>query len=90
MSDCLDLMGRDKCVLIAVEEMAELQKELLKNVNRGKDNADDLFGEVADVCLMLEYVKRIYNFSDAKIRDYQDKKTRKKWLPRIEKMKKEK
>ncbi|MDR1025918.1 MAG: hypothetical protein LBL47_00830, partial [Lactobacillus sp.] len=41
-------------VLKAVEEMAELQKELLKNVNSGKDNAEKILDEIADVYITLE------------------------------------
>jgi RNA processing factor Prp31 len=89
MHDCIKLMGEKACVLVAVEEMAELSKELLKNVNRGKDNYGELFEEVADVSLMVEYLKVIYHISDKEIHDYQDDKTREKWLPRIEKMKAE-
>jgi NTP pyrophosphatase (non-canonical NTP hydrolase) len=90
MIEQIRLMGEKTMVLIAVEEMAELSKELLKNVNRGKENADGIFEEIADVTLQLEFLKTIYNISDEKIWEYQDRKHREKWLPRIEKLRLEK
>ncbi|MDR1026896.1 MAG: hypothetical protein LBL46_00580 [Rickettsiales bacterium] len=88
----IDLMGREKIALIAVEEMAELQKEILKNINRGKDNAGPggaLFEEVADVRLLLEFVKVIYDITEEQIWKYQDKKHKEKWLPRLAQLERE-
>lgn len=82
-------MGDKTIALIAVEEMAELSKALLKNVNRGKDNVDDIFEELADVSNLLEFLKMIYNISDEQVWEYEDKKHVEKWRPRIEKLKRE-
>ena len=76
--------------MLAIEEMSELIKELLKNINRGKNNPDEIFEEVADVAMMLEYLKSIYGITDERIWEYENKKTVEKWLPKIEKMKSEK
>ncbi|MDR2269105.1 MAG: hypothetical protein LBD94_02880 [Rickettsiales bacterium] len=86
----IELMGEKTIVLIAVEEMAELSKALLKNVNRGKNNIDAIFEEIGDVSNMLEFLKMIYGISDEKIWLYEDEKYIKKWKPRIEKMRAEK
>jgi hypothetical protein len=85
----IGVMGDKKIVLIAIEEMAELSKALLKNVNRGKDNRDDVFEETADVSVMLEFLKAIYNISDADLWEYIDRKHAEKWRPRVEKLKME-
>ena len=52
-------------LVIAIEEMAELTQAISKSF-RGKENRDDIIGEVADVMVMLEQIKLIYNL------DYQD------------------
>lgn len=56
--------GRDKQVLVAVEEMAELQKELLKNINRNSENLRQVEEELADVFIMLQQIIMIYGFND--------------------------
>ena len=53
--------GTHAQLLMVLEEMSELQKEILKNVNRGKDNLDAIIDETADVEIMLEQAKYIYN-----------------------------
>lgn len=52
--------GKQAQLLMVLEEMSELQKEILKNINRGKDNLDDIIDETADVEIMLEQMKYIY------------------------------
>lgn len=47
-------------IVMVFEEMAELQKELSKNL-RGKDNRYDIAEEIADVEIMLEQMKILYN-----------------------------
>jgi len=53
--------------IVAIEEMAELQKELSKAL-RNQENKDHLIEEVADVEIMLAQVKLIYDISE----DYVD------------------
>lgn len=50
-------------VIQTVEEMAELTKELLKNINRGKDNRADIVSEMADVYIMLEQMMIYYDIN---------------------------
>ena len=45
------------------EEMAELQKELSKHL-RGKDNIDEIAEEIADVEIMLEQMKMLFDVED--------------------------
>ena len=50
-------------MLMVVEEMSELTKEILKNVNRGKDNVAAIVEETADVEIMLEQLKENYGIA---------------------------
>lgn len=59
--------GKQSRILIAVEEMTELSKELLKNINRGKQNETEIAEEMTDVYIMLEQLKDIYNISEEKL-----------------------
>lgn len=52
--------GKDAQMLQVIEEMSELTKEILKNVNRKKDNIAELIEETADVEIMLEQLKYCY------------------------------
>jgi len=87
MSDILKYKGKRFEVLFAIEEMSELIKELIKDINRDKDNRESIFEEIADVTVQLEYLKRIYDFSDEEIYEYINKRIPGKWGPQIEKWK---
>lgn len=52
--------GKKPQMLQVIEEMSELIKEILKNVNRKKDNIAELIEETADVEIMLEQLKYCY------------------------------
>jgi NTP pyrophosphatase (non-canonical NTP hydrolase) len=56
--------GKHAQLLMVLEEMSELQKEILKNINRGKDNIDDIIDETADVEIMLDQMKYIYGIDE--------------------------
>ena len=57
--------GKDAQLLVLLEEMSELSKEILKHVNRGKDNMDEIIDETADVEIMLEQLKYIFDIHQA-------------------------
>ena len=57
--------GKNAKLLMVLEEMSELQKEILKHVNRGKDNIDEIIDETADVEIMLEQLKFIFDIHQA-------------------------
>lgn len=59
----LDTWGEEAQMLMVVEEMSELMKEILKNVNRGKDNVDQIVEETADLEIMLEQLKENYHIA---------------------------
>lgn len=58
--------GKEGELLIAIEEMSELTKELVKNM-RGRDNIDKITEELADVYVTIEQIKRIFEISDASV-----------------------
>ena len=66
--------GVDTQVMVAVEEMSELTKEICK-IYRGQGNMTDLADEVADVTIMLEQLKGIYHI-EAAVEDHIDMKIR--------------
>lgn len=50
--------------LVAIEEMAELQKELVKH-ERGADNVPRIAEEIADVQIMLDQMTILFDCADA-------------------------
>ena len=60
----LDKWGEDAQIRMCIEEMSELTKEILKNINRKKDNINELIEETADVEIMLEQLKCCYNIKE--------------------------
>ena len=69
----LRVWGKEPQMLQVIEEMSELMKEILKNVNRNKDNVDAIIEETADVEIMLGQLKCCYDIAD-KVRDYKAEK----------------
>ena len=56
----VEAFGTPAQIIIAMEECSELIKELSK-VLRGKCNVDNVSEEIADVQIMLEQLKIIFN-----------------------------
>lgn len=65
--------GKDAQMLQVIEEMSELTKELLKNVNRKKNNISEIIEETADVEIMLEQLKCCYNIAQ-EVKEYKAQK----------------
>lgn len=63
-------------MLQVIEEMSELTKEILKNVNRCKENTAEIIEETADVEIMLEQLKCCYNIKD-EVEAYKKEKLKK-------------
>lgn len=59
--DALETWGGNAQILMLLEEMAELQVEVVKNINREENNIKEIIGETADVYIMLEQLKMKYN-----------------------------
>ena len=72
----IDNWGRDSQLMLLLEEMSELQKEVLKNMNRNKDNIKEIAEETADVLIMLERLIYIYDIDDAVLKQVEFKVNR--------------
>ena len=55
----LETYGKDNQIIVAIEELSELQKELTKYL-RGKLDENHLIEELADVCIMVEQLINIF------------------------------
>ena len=62
----LNKYDKNQQVLQTVEEMSELTKELIKNINRNKDNETEIILEIADVQIMLMQLIEIYKIDGNK------------------------
>ncbi|MBR1949025.1 MAG: hypothetical protein IKA30_04465 [Alphaproteobacteria bacterium] len=69
----LETWGEEAQMLMVVEEMSELMKEVLKNINRKKNNIDEIIEETADVEIMLEQLKENYKIAE-KVEAYKAEK----------------
>lgn len=61
-ADALATFGTGVQLIVALEEMSELQKELCKAL-RGDLNLRHLAEEVADATIMLEQVRQMFNIN---------------------------
>lgn len=68
----VDTYGKEHQLTVCMEEMAELTKELSKNI-RGLDNLPQIAEEIADVEVMLEQLKIIFGIRDS-VADVKDLK----------------
>lgn len=59
-NQAVNTFGTPAQIIIAMEECSELIKELSKTL-RGKSNVDNISEEIADVQIMLEQLKIIFN-----------------------------
>lgn len=64
--------GAENQEKMVIEEMSELTKEICKHW-RGRDNLDAIADEIADVTIMLEQLRLIYNL-DSAVRRHMDTK----------------
>lgn len=65
LQKAIDVFGGSQCI-IAIEEMSELQKEICK-FQRGDLNRANLVEEMADVTIMLEQLKIMFEVSDEEL-----------------------
>ena len=62
-TNALIRFGKAIQLVVALEEMSEVQKEICKTM-RGESNLDHLAEEIADATIMLEQVRLIFNLND--------------------------
>ena len=68
----LDTYGSSMQIVVMMEEMSELQKELCKNL-RGRGSIEHIAEEIADVEIMLEQMKMLVLCADD-VRDVRRRK----------------
>lgn len=66
MKNAINKHGETLQTFVAMEEMAELTKELSKHM-RGANNHDEVLEEVADVYIMLEQIKIMHNIPNSEL-----------------------
>lgn len=66
--------GLDAQLMMAVEEMSELTKEICK-MHRGKQDFEALADEIADVSIMMEQLKHFFALEDM-VSEHMDAKIR--------------
>ena len=66
MAEIIGYYGHESQKMMLLEEMAELQKEICKDM-RGKPNQNAITEEVADVLIMLEQIQMMYHISETKL-----------------------
>ena len=59
-------------IIVAIEEMAELTKELCKQL-RGRDNLEEIAEEIADVEIVLEEQKMLFDCAE-RVKGYEAEK----------------
>lgn len=69
----LETWGETAQMLMVIEEMSELTKEILKNVNRRQNNIAEIIEETADVEIMLEQLKENYHITQ-QVEEYKAQK----------------
>lgn len=62
IDEAIKTYGVENQLIVAIEELSELQKELTKLL-RGQGNHDHIVEELVDVLIMLEQVEKICNIS---------------------------
>lgn len=67
IQDIINHYKKEDQVLQTVEEMSELTKELIKNINRNKNNETEIILEIADVQIMLMQLIEIYKIDGNKL-----------------------
>ena len=68
LQDAIFTFGKEHQVLVCIEEMAELQKELCKDLE-GRGCVDHIGEEITDCLIMLEQMIMLYHLKE-KVRIY--------------------
>ena len=62
LEEAIEVYGEDLQKQVAIEEMAELTKEICKDF-RGKDNREQIIEEIVDVYIVLEQLLIMYDIN---------------------------
>lgn len=82
MAEIINYYGHEPQKMMLLEEMAELQKEICKDMRYDPD-LEAITEEVADVLIMLEQIQMMYHISETKLHKITNEKLRRQ-LRRIE------
>lgn len=66
LEKAIEVYGADLQKQVAIEEMAELTKEICKDF-RGKGDREHIIEEMADVTIMFEQLMIMYNISEIEL-----------------------
>ena len=69
----IETYGADLQKQVAIEEMAELTKEICKDF-RGKGNREHIAEDIADVLIMMSQLEIIYDIKTKELMDITDNK----------------
>lgn len=72
--DAIAAFGETKQMIVAIEELSEVQKEICK-ILRGGEDFSHLAEEIADATIMLEQLRLIFDVND-QVCEYMDAKVR--------------
>lgn len=64
--EAIEIFGGEQQLIVAIEELSELQKEITKAL-RGKKNEEAIIEEMADVSIMLEQLFWIFKIQETKV-----------------------
>ena len=56
--------GAKSQMMKCCEELSELESAILKHLNKGGNNTDEILDEMADVYIMLEQMKNVFPFGE--------------------------
>ena len=85
----IETFGKEAQMVVAIEELAELQQEITKKLRHKKGTVFGLVEEIADVEIMIDQLKVMFNIGDKELateRNYKINRT----LEKIKKAKKKK
>lgn len=77
LQEAIDRYGTEAQLMMVLEEMSELQKEICKYF-RGKRDLEAMADEVADVEIMLAQLKMIFDI-ESKVYDHKERKVKRLW-----------
>ena len=63
----IETFGKEAQMIVAVEELAELQKEITKKLRQKKRNIFCLVEEMADAEIMIDQLKVMFNIGDKEL-----------------------
>ena len=73
MAEIIGYYGHESQKMMLLEEMAELQKEICKDMRYDPD-LEAITEEVADVLIMLEQIQMMYHISETKLHNITNEK----------------